>query len=343
MRVTVFSVLISLATSALALNLPDHLIKRQEAASQTLDDPAILNFALTLEHLENAFYSQGLKNYSSSDFASASGLGKITYNNIQEIGSDEANHVELLTGALSAAGATPVKACTYKFPATDANSFLGLAQVLEGVGVSAYIGAAQYIANPAYLEVAASILTVEARHNAFIRLANGYSPFPSPYDTGLSPRAIVSLAGSFFASCPDGSAPTIQPFPAATLTSSNATLGSTLSVSVNSTVTANQSTIYCAFASGVQTAFSTYSNGSCTLPSQNVTGGQVYGLITNAMNISDASTLAGPFILNVDTANNTVSGNKASNDASVNAKSAGVKTMVGGAASALALVASLLV
>lgn len=83
----------------------------------------------------------------------------------------------------------------------------------------------------------------------------------------------------------------------------NATLGSTLSVSVNQTVTANATNIYCAFASGVQTAFSTYSNGTCQLPSQNVTGGQVYGLLTNAMNISDASTLAGPFILNVDTQN----------------------------------------
>jgi len=343
MRVTVFSVLISLATSALALNLPEHLIKRQADATQTLDDPAILNFALTLEHLENAFYSQGLKNYSSSDFASASGLGKNTYANVQEIGSDESNHVELLTGALSAAGATPVQACTYKFPSTDAKSFLGLAQVLEGVGVSAYIGAAQYIANPAYLEVAASILTVEARHNAFIRLANGYSPFPSPYDTGLSPRAIVSLAGSFFASCPNGSAPTIQPFPAATLTSTNATLGSTLAIQVNSTVIAGQSTIYCAFASGVQSAYSTFTNGSCTLPSQNVTGGQVYGLLTNAMNISDASTLAGPFILNVDTANNTITGSSAAKDSSIEAKSSGIKTMVGGAASAVALLAAVLV
>ena len=123
-------------------------------------------------------------------------------------------------------------------------------------------------------------------------MANGYSSFPSPYDAPLSPRAIVSLAGSFFASCPDGSAPTIQPFPAATLTSTNATLGSTLAVSVNETVIADQATLYCAFVSGVQNAFTKYENGSCDLPAQNVTGGQVYGIITNAMNIVSWSFLS---------------------------------------------------
>ena len=101
------------------------------------------------------------------------------------------------------------------------------------------------------------------------------SPFPSPYDVGISPRAIVSLAGSFFASCPDGSAPTIQPFPAAALSTTNYTLGSTLNVAINSTLTSGNQTLYCAFASGVQAAFSPYKDGSCTLPSQNVTGGQV--------------------------------------------------------------------
>jgi len=355
MKTTLFSILIAVtAASAIptkpALAVPNHLIKRQ-ADTGGLTDADILNFALTLEHLEDTFYRQGLANYSSSDFASASNLGSITYNNIAQIGSDEASHVELLTGALSAAGATPVQACTYAFPATNAHDFLGLAQVLEGVGVSAYLGAARYIANPDYLEVAGSILTVEARHNAFIRLANGYSSFPSPYDAPLSPRAIVSLAGSFFASCPSGSAPTIQPFPAAAVTSSNVTKGSDLTISVNQTVLADQSTIYCAFASGVQTAFSTFNNGSCTLPTANVTGGQVYGLITSAMNISDASVLAGPFILNVDTLNNTISGGAgsnftASNKAAIAAAgtsgagilgvSSGIATILGVAAFALA-------
>jgi len=68
----------------------------------------VLNFALILEHLENTFYSQGLANYSAQAFQQA-GYQAGVRTNIETIAADEAAHVALLTGALSAAGATPVQ------------------------------------------------------------------------------------------------------------------------------------------------------------------------------------------------------------------------------------------
>lgn len=107
----------------------------------------ILNYALTLEHLEDKFYREGLANYTHQDFIDA-GFADPFYNNLKEVSVDETTHVAFLTSALKDAA---VAECTYSFPSTDAASFVALASVLEGVGVSAYLGAAASIATPAYV------------------------------------------------------------------------------------------------------------------------------------------------------------------------------------------------
>lgn len=105
-----------------------------------------------------------------------------------------------LAGAL---GSGAVHEATYSFPSTTAESFVGLASVLEGVGVSAYLGAAAAIADKAYVPVAGAILTVEARHASYIRASlqqqdgEHPSPFPKPYDTPLNFNQVFSLAAQF--------------------------------------------------------------------------------------------------------------------------------------------------
>jgi hypothetical protein len=86
----------------------------------------ILNYALTLEHLEDKFYREGLANYTQADFISA-GFPDPFYKNLKEVSVDETSHVKFLTAAL---GDAAVAECTYSFPTTNAKSFVGLAQVL---------------------------------------------------------------------------------------------------------------------------------------------------------------------------------------------------------------------
>ena len=56
----------SLASSAIAAPVENaELVKRQNI------DNTILQFALTLEHLENVFYKQAIQNFTQADFVAA--------------------------------------------------------------------------------------------------------------------------------------------------------------------------------------------------------------------------------------------------------------------------------
>lgn len=183
------------AFAALAAAVPVIDVEKRQSA---INDGVILNYALTLEHLENAFYKEGLSKFSDADFMAA-GVNPGFYNNLKQISSDEETHVTFLTTALSGAGVTPVQACTYNFGAKDAATFLAIVNVLEGVGVSAYLGAAQFIMNKDYLTAAGSILTVESRHSAYLRENQSpkQSPFPSAFDIPLSFNEVFSLAAGY--------------------------------------------------------------------------------------------------------------------------------------------------
>ena len=61
----------------------------------------ILNYALTLEHLEDTFYRQGLAMFPPTAFATA-GFDAVFYNNIKAISEQETDHVSFLTAAIKA-------------------------------------------------------------------------------------------------------------------------------------------------------------------------------------------------------------------------------------------------
>jgi hypothetical protein len=120
---------------------PDLAVERDFA-----DDLDVLNYALTLEHLENAFYRDGvgLFDFGVDPFGNAIGDYLLT------IGQHEATHVATLTEVITGLGGTPVAEQAYDFSAAyaDPAAFLQTAQALENVGVAAYDGAGAAISDP---------------------------------------------------------------------------------------------------------------------------------------------------------------------------------------------------
>jgi len=131
------------------------------AAGDFTSDIDVLNYALTLEYLEAAFYQQGNQ---------AGLLDGVEKDYLATIQSDEEYKVKALTTTIVTLGGTPVEAPWVDFGGSfaDRNSYLTTSVTFENVGVGAYLGAAGYIQDKSILQAAAGIFGVEARHAAVV-------------------------------------------------------------------------------------------------------------------------------------------------------------------------------
>ncbi|KAF7979492.1 hypothetical protein HWV62_42336 [Athelia sp. TMB] len=259
-----------------------------------ITDTTVLNFALTLEHLENAFYSGALAKYSESDFTAA-GLPKYARGRFEEVAAHEAAHVAFLTKAL---GKDATAACTYDFPYTSPASFAALSQTLEGVGVSAYAGAAQYISSKAYLTAAATVLSTEARHASWVASAvNKVAGWSGPFDVALGLDSVYSLAAQFITSCPSSNpALPVKAFPKLAFPATAAP-GSKVTLTFDVPKGTKAADLYAAFYTGTGTEYAPISSSKqVTIPSD--LRGTVYAVVTTSKNASaDANTVAGVAVL----------------------------------------------
>ncbi|KGO40823.1 hypothetical protein PEXP_086350 [Penicillium expansum] len=273
-------------------------------SKRAISDADILNYALTLEHLEATFYAEGLKNYTQEDFINA-GMKDPFYANLKEVASDENEHVDFLTSALKAAGASPVAACSYNFPSTDVSGFLALASVLEGVGVSAYLGAAASIMSDAYLTAAGSILTTEARHSAYLRAALGEVPFAQAFDNPLDFNEVYTVASPFITSCPssNGALP-VKAFPSLMMSSMDAVMtGSQVQLMAGSGFNTSVSDVNAAFITvtgPVWAPLKSMGDGNFTVTVPKGVAGQSYVVLTQGnKQATDDNILAGPAIVEI--------------------------------------------
>jgi hypothetical protein len=151
-------------------------------------DVDILNFALTLEYLESTFYKEARTR------AKASGELKSLINLLAD---DEKQHVDALTATIKQLGGKPVAEPKFDFPYSNTAGFLKLAQTFEDTGVSAYNGAGPMIKSKEVLAAAGSIVQVEARHAAAIRLQNGEEPAPEAFDPSLDEAQVLKAVEPF--------------------------------------------------------------------------------------------------------------------------------------------------
>ncbi|MDX6602148.1 MAG: hypothetical protein QOF13_1350 [Solirubrobacterales bacterium] len=127
-------------------------------------DLGIVNYALTLEYLEAAFYADVIK---SGLFVGAE------LRTIEKFGQEESEHVEALTAAAKELGGKPAPEPKAEFPLESAKAVVELAGTVENLGAAAYLGQAANIESPDVLAAALAIHTVEGRHAATLNTLLG--------------------------------------------------------------------------------------------------------------------------------------------------------------------------
>lgn len=152
-----------------------------------LGDAEILNFALEMEELQAALYAQALQH---------AGLTGELAQYARVVGSHEHAHVAFLRKTLGSRAAPP-PAFEFGDAVTDSDRFAATARALEDLGVAALDGQAASLTKP-LLAAVATIVSVEARHAAWIRDLLGELPAPSasnPAQTAAQVRAAIRRTG----------------------------------------------------------------------------------------------------------------------------------------------------
>lgn len=185
---------------------------------------------------------------------------------------------------------------------------MATASVLEGVGVSAYLGAAQFISNKGYLTAAGSILTVEARHSSYLRNQLGQSPYPSPFDTPLDFNEVYTLAAAFIASCPASNPPLpVKAFPSIAVSPAGPyqTVTDVTFMPGPGFNTPASTQLYAAFITvtgPIFTAAEPIQGGGYQVTIPRGLSGQSYAVLTTDMtSVMDSNIVAGPALLEIAT------------------------------------------
>jgi hypothetical protein len=153
-----------------------------------------LNYALVLEYLQAAFYTEAERNGALNGKAAQAAT---------VVGATERAHVKAFRKLL---GSQAVRQPLFDFQGTteQQQAFLKTAVALEDLAVAAYKGQAPKLQSNAVLAAAVGIHSVEARHAAWMRELFGITPAVHAFDQPASRTQVTRLVAStrFIASQP---------------------------------------------------------------------------------------------------------------------------------------------
>ncbi|HEU5489991.1 MAG TPA: ferritin-like domain-containing protein [Gaiellaceae bacterium] len=143
-------------------------------------DVEILNYALVLEELTAAFYARavdgGALDGELAEFADVAA-------------GHEREHVEVIRKALGSQ-AKPAPRFAFGNAVTSPDRFARTALALEELAVSAYNGQVANVSKPV-LQAAAGIVSVDARHAAWIRAIRGRPPASQATDVAKTRKQVL--------------------------------------------------------------------------------------------------------------------------------------------------------
>jgi len=272
-------------------------------------DILVFKFADVLEQLESEFYRQALAKFQSQQFIDAGfASSQVPIEQFTNIQADEATHSVVLQAALKSFGEVPITNCQFNFDSalTDVATMAATARVVESVGVGAYIGGATLLTDPVLLTAAASILTVEARHQTVLNiLSSTGTAIPAAFDLALTPSEVLALAGPFISGCDVG----IPANPVLSVTNTGTVAPGTQltfsSPALNSSV--DTSTMFCQMMLGGQPFAVVLPFGACVVPDGINGPVAIYitsdnqPLINNVRDRATTQLVAGPTLAFIDT------------------------------------------
>ncbi|VDC03276.1 unnamed protein product [Peniophora sp. CBMAI 1063] len=282
---------------------------RRQTPAVDPNNVLVLQFAQVLNQLEQQFYTQAMAKFSTDDITSAGFTSaNLVLEQLTTIASDESSHISALQSTLTSLSQTPLTNCSFDFSSvlTDISTTATLARMVENVGVGAFLGAADLISDPTILTAAASILTVEARHQTILNTLNGGAAIPGAFDLPLLPNEVLAIAGPFLTG--SGCELNVTANQPITVTNTDAIVpGTTLSLT-SPAINGSTDGLFCQMLQGGMPFSMSLPLSACTVPT-GMTGPvavfvtkDMQPLNNNARDRSAASVLAGPAMIFIDDA-----------------------------------------